>query len=102
MAWKLWLDDQSFDIEERKAPKGYMPATSISEAKRFVNVLGLPEFMDLDHDLGKDETAMDFLKWLQTEYPDGPIPEYNVHSENPIGKLNILSFIKSWKKSNDD
>jgi hypothetical protein len=101
MAWNLWLDDQAFELKERKAPAGFLPASSVQEAQRFINVLGLPEFMDLDHDLGKDGTAMDFLKWLVEKYPDGPVPGYNVHSENPIGKLNIYSYIKSWKKSID-
>jgi hypothetical protein len=98
MSWKLWLDDQSFEVKEREAPAGFLPATSIAEAKSFINVLGLPEFMDLDHDLGKNETTMDFLKWLVEKYPDGPVPEYDVHSANPIGKLNIHSFLKSWKR----
>ena len=92
MTWKLWLD-------ERKALSGYIGCDSVSEAIRFVKVLGLPAEMDLDHDLGNQETAMDFLKWLVKEFPFGPIPEYKIHSQNPIGRKNIESFMDSWKKS---
>ena len=54
--------------------------------------------MDLDHDLGGEDTAMVFLHWLANEYYDAEI-EYRVHSQNPNGAQNIVSFMESWKKS---
>jgi hypothetical protein len=97
MTWKLWLDDQCNEIASRKAPDGFIACESVIEAQRFVNVLGLPGFMDLDHDLG-EKTALDFLKWLVEKFPDGPVPEYKIHSENPIGKQNIRSYLENWRK----
>jgi len=100
-SWKLWLDDQINDLETpvRWAPEGFIGAGSTEEAKKLVVKNGPPGFMDLDHDLGGDDTAMIFLNWLFSSYGCEYPPDYNVHSENPIGRDNIVSFMKSWKKS---
>ena len=46
---------------------------------------------------------MIFLKGLY-ELWDGkrPIPSWNVHSGNPVGKKNIESYMRSWEKSRKD
>lgn len=57
--------------------------------------------MDLDHDLADGKDAMTFLHWL-AEYwnpEEDSIPNFSVHSANPIGKSNIESFMKSWVKA---
>jgi hypothetical protein len=96
--WSLWIDDQLDEVPGRKNPPGFLGAKSVEEAKELVIAHGIPEFMDLDHDLG-EESVMTFLKWLADEFPDGPVPEWEVHSQNPIGKQNINSFLDSWKRS---
>lgn len=60
-----------------------------------------PTFMSLDHDLGGEDTTMVFLRRLVNEVWDGlkQVPEYRVHSANPVGKENIISFMESWKRS---
>lgn len=98
MSWKLWLDDQLDDI--RPVPLGFIGARSSAEAIDLVDRLGPPGFMNLDHDLGGDDTAMVFLKYLAYTCDSGP-PDYIVHSQNPIGRANIVSYIESWKKSRD-
>lgn len=57
--------------------------------------------MSLDHDLGGDDTTMVFLKRLVNEVWDGKSnpPNYQVHSANPIGTQNIISYMESWIKS---
>lgn len=76
---------------------------TILEAQNIVRERGMPEFISFDHDLGGDDTAIVFLKWLAYEYWDGksPIPDYRIHSANPIGQKNIESFMRSWRKSLD-
>ncbi len=96
--WYLWIDDQLDEVPARKTPPGFLGAKTCEEAKELVIAHGIPEFMDLDHDLG-EESVMTFLKWLVDEFPDGPVPEWDVHSQNPIGKQNINSFLDSWKRS---
>jgi len=93
---KLFLDDI------REAPPEYTVARSTVEAIAIVQH-HWPIFMSLDHDLGGEDTTMVFLKRLVNEVWDGqkPIPDYIVHSANPVGKLNIVSFMESWKRSVD-
>jgi hypothetical protein len=44
---------------------------------------------------------MVFLRRLVNEVWDGKaaIPDYQIHSANPVGSLNIRSFMDSWKRS---
>lgn len=97
--WKLWLDDQLDDPDcpNRFVPPGFVGAKSSEEAKNLVRKFGVPSFMDLDHDLGNEDSAMIFLHWLANCLVD-KIPEYKIHSMNPAGVLNISSFMESWKK----
>ena len=101
MTWQLWVDDQLNDPEtpERHTPKGFLGARSSQEAKDLVKARGMPFFMDLDHDLGETDRVMDFLVWLYQEHPDGPVPQFQVHSKNPIGTANIISYLRSWEAS---
>lgn len=58
-----------------------------------------PTELALDHDLGGDDRIMDFLKALHEMSEDKPIPAWTVHSANPVGRLNIKSFMESWERS---
>ena len=102
-SWKLWLDDQLADPDcpIRHVPDGFIGAANVDEAIALVKENGIPEFMDLDHDLADGKDAMTFLHWLADEYwtEDDSIPDFSVHSANPIGKQNIESFMKSWKRA---
>ncbi len=93
--WALYLDD---DKETRIHPKHYRRAYTSAQAIEFVKEYGKPYMMRLDHDLGDDDTTMEFLKWM-AENSSLDIP-YIIHSENPIGRQNITSFIESWKRVN--
>ncbi len=95
MSWKLYLDD---DVENRPTPEGYVRATSTVEAIALVTEKGLPSYMSLDHDLGNVDTTMDFLKWFVYIYEAHSIPRYKVHSANPVGAQNIISFLESYRK----
>ena len=102
MGWKLWLDDQIHDPEcpERWVPIGYYGAASVAEVCALVETHGFLDLeeMDLDHDLG-DHDAKSFLKWLGEQFPDGPVPEWKIHSRNPAGSAWMDSFLQSWKRS---
>lgn len=80
-----------------------MVARSTNEACWLVKVNGMPSKMSLDHDLGGDDTTMVFLSWLAYEHWNGTeaLPEYVVHSANPIGTQNISSFMESWRRSRE-
>lgn len=87
---------------------------------QFINYIkkyGLPEFISFDHDLSYEhyleenqsdieyetlieKTGYDASKWL-VEYcmENGiEIPNYYVHSANPVGRVNIESYLENAKK----
>lgn len=93
---KLFIDDE----RNLNNLTGYVVLRSSSEAIDYIRQNGWPSFMSLDHDLGGDDTVMVFLHRLVNEVWNGePVPGYIVHSANPVGKMNIISFMESWSKS---
>jgi len=92
MSWVLWLDD----IHQPPKTKVCVWAKSTEEAIAFTLKLGIPQIMHLDHDLGNDDTAMDYLKWLAETFiidKDQKVPTWYVHSANPVGKANINGYL---------
>lgn len=95
---KIFLDDL------RPAPAGYVLLKSSQEAIEYVKQNGCSNHFSFDHDLGKDDTTMVFLKWLINEDLDNSgsiIPEdftYIIHSANPVGRENIDSLLTSYLK----
>jgi len=100
MTWKLYLDD-----ERNPTQAGWtVVRSSVMAVVRCVERNELPELMSLDHDLGEKDDTMRFLKelhhiWETMGADPDKIPKYVVHSENPVGAKNIISFMESWKKS---
>jgi len=117
MNYILFLDDErTIEMVDRsKWPDmNILIARSSRQAQEIVRLYDMPKFMSLDHDLGFqdgfDDTTMVFLKWLIIDYPKRAsmawrsrvqviIPEYVVHSANPIGTQNIISYIESYRRS---
>jgi len=93
MSYKMFLDDVRYPPDA-----SWILAKNSEEAAEIVEILGVPKFISFDHDLGGNDTAMVFLKWLISNYHDRDF-EYAIHSANPIGSKNIESYIESWKKS---
>lgn len=101
VSYKLWIDDQISDVEtpSRHTPQGWEGAASVDDAIAIVEAYGYPPAeLDLDHDLGPEETVMEFLRWLSREHPES-IPRYWIHSMNPVGAQNIDAFMKSWRRA---
>jgi len=93
---KLYLDD----IRNPKSD-GWVVVRNYEEFVQYIDQNGLPDEISFDHDLGEDvKTGYDCAKWL-CEYcwMNGiPIPPYNVHSANPVGRDNIIGTLKSYEK----
>ena len=114
MSYNLFIDDiRNPDWHECAwsgvdASLEWVIARSSKEACDIVKQRGMPARMALDHDLGerwdpKDriDTVPRFLNWLAYDYFEAgmTIPEYTIHSANPVGAENMRSFMESWKRS---
>lgn len=111
MIWNLFIDDERFprDVywaEERVARKyllgEWFIARNWAQAADYIGNYGFPNFISFDHDLGKNEkTGYDIVKLLIEDIMDGyyEMPDdfdFYVHSQNPVGKANIESYLKNY------
>lgn len=107
--WKLFLDDERHPSDvfgtESSESHGWTVARSVSEARQLVLNQGFPNRIAWDHDLGEGDpggnTSVDFLKWLinyalDTNYTK--FPKYSIHTQNPEGRKNLMSLLRSWQK----
>lgn len=103
--WNLFLDDLRFPYYVDPHSKAvWVMARNLDEAKGLCVRFGMPGFISFDHDLGPGEDAMMFCRWLAYEFYDKDnknhkIPNYQVHSSNPVGVENIKSFMDSWVRA---
>lgn len=87
--------------------------------KEFVDFIvesGMPDFISFDHDLADihysqdfsnpdainvEKTGYDCAKWLINYCMDNnlKLPNFVVHSQNPVGKKNIESILFNFKKT---
>lgn len=98
---QMYLDD----LRKPKTNKDWVILRSSNAAIDYVKEHGMPEFASFDHDLGGDDTAIVFLKWL-IEYDmdngNNVIPKtfnWSVHSANPVGAKNIDGLLQSYMKT---
>lgn len=121
--YNLFLDDVRIptQVTWENVPKDqhYTVVRNYNEFVDLITLRGIPHFVCYDHDLseahygdglnGRDidynkyeeKTGYDAAKWLVKECQRLGIkhPPYVVHSMNPIGKDNIISYIESYNKS---
>lgn len=99
----LWLDDI-------RDPNDYLEE-DFTWVKNFKDFIECFEYLinkyssediilDLDHDLGDDKTGYD-CAWYVVNFcinNNLPLPEYRVHSQNPIGAENIKKLFDNYLK----
>lgn len=118
----IFLDDERFPKDVKWTSIPDLPWTIVRDYNNFkvlIELKGyLPEFISFDHDLSlqhyanlcKDEsdyykytekTGYDAAKWLikYCAEKNFKLPEYTVHSLNPVGAKNIISLLESFKKN---
>jgi hypothetical protein len=107
---KLYLDDVRVPKTE-----GWDIVRSYDEFVTWIKENGLPDEVSFDHDLADvsynpdtrkeqfkyhETTGYDAAKWL-CEYcwTNGlPLPSWNVHSANPVGRDNIVQMLEKFEK----
>lgn len=116
----LFLDDERSPINAYEYTK-YVPfiskkwniVRSYDEFTQYITKNGLPYFISFDHDLGyisqdywdinlssKEKNGMDCAKYIIEYCIDNnlDLPEYYVHSMNPVGKRNIINILSNFSK----
>ena len=104
MKYSLFLDDERFPdaVKWVDLPrKNWRIARNFDQFVFNIEFNGLPEFISFDHDLGADpRTGLDCAKWL-LKYclrNNKEVPEFKVHSMNPIGAENIKCILNNCKR----
>lgn len=61
--------------------------------------VGINNSKELPYDTYQEKTGYHCAKWLIGYCLDQelPLPEYNVHSMNPVGKENIIALLENFK-----
>lgn len=97
--WNLFIDDERFPPEDGQQ---WVIARSAIDVAMEVSSRGMPSFISFDHDLGENRvTGHGIAKLLIGLDQDGvhTFPDnfrFYVHSQNPVGKLNIESLLFSY------
>lgn len=97
--WSLFIDDER--MPAWNAPDDMIIARTKAEVENLISDLGMPYFITFDHDLGKRQpTGLDIAKMIVELDLDGiKLPDdftFYVHSQNPIGKANIESYLGQY------
>lgn len=104
--WNLFLDDERVPSDNDK--KEYTICRSTKEAIEVTLTQGCPKFVRFDHDLGNDDTGMAYARFICSLDMDKGftfIPkdfEFEVHSQNPIGKANIERYLRAYLRYRGD
>jgi len=108
MTYKLFIDDERFPPWKEEGE--WIIARSSAEAIEIYVTKGPPTLISFDHDLGGEDTSMLFIQWWINHYIDSiergvdkkylrvMLPEWTVHSQNPVGASNITMTMRSFLK----
>lgn len=90
----LYLDDL------RPTPENFQRVYDYDEFVHFIAENGVPDSISFDHDLGEGKTGFDCAKFLVEYCLDHDIKKINfqVHSQNPVGKENIEYLLNNFNK----
>jgi hypothetical protein len=98
--WKLFLEDERHPVKTQD--KSIVVCRSSQHAINECVLRGcLPDEIMFDHDLGGQDTSINFIRWmidaLLGDFGNSYfLPEdfsYSVHSQNPVGAKNIKSLM---------
>jgi hypothetical protein len=95
----LWLDDLR-QVPMDTSDEHYEWVKDFYEFQMWILENGVPDVLDLDHDLGGQYSGYDCLKFcigiVVGNHLD--IPELRVHSMNPVGRDNMVKYYENFVK----
>ena len=96
----LFIDDERLPPRDNSL---WIVARTVEDGRRIIREFGYPIFVSFDHDLGTEETGLDFARHLiDLDLDYGLMPEgfqWYVHSQNPVGRDNINGLLNSYMKT---
>jgi len=99
MSWCLFIDDERWPPKDKYS---WHIARNWFDVKGFIDAMGLPSRVSFDHDLGEHSmNGYEIAKKMVDIDMDGDIVfpnnfTYYVHSQNPVGKKNIESYLDRY------
>lgn len=112
MNWNLFIDDErnvndpfwmQTEVQTRYANEEWEVCRTLDEVKVKLHEKGsFPSFISFDHDLGYNQpTGYDIAKYLvdlvlSDVFKLSDQFSFVVHSQNPIGKVNIESYLNNF------
>ena len=95
MTYRMFLDDERFPVDDN-----WVIVRDFASAVEYVCKNGFPQFVSFDHDIGEGPSGHKFALWLierDLDHHDMPDDfDYEVHSQNPVGAMNIRSVLNSY------
>lgn len=94
----LYVDDLRWPSQEER-PNGCVLVVvrnydGAIEAINSFTKMGIPIFIDLDHDLGEEKSGYDIARYI-VEHQIKNI-EFRIHSMNPVGQYNIRQLMERY------
>ena len=106
MNYKMFIDDIRIPetgytlVSEPWIEDHWVVVRSSQEAIDCVIKNGPPVEISFDHDLGGDDTSIQFIKWLIDYTMDHPLMKFPksfaVHSADPVGSENIRCLMNNF------
>ena len=95
----LWLDDIRH-VPEDTSTEHYEWVKDFYEFQMWILENGMPDVLDLDHDLGEYHSGYDCLKFCIGIAVGNnlSVPELRVHSMNPVGRDNMMKYYENFVK----
>jgi hypothetical protein len=122
MSYNLFLDDIRSPNKFFNDIRTWVVARNYDEFVKIITEQGMPELISFDHDLSfehyplaekdassstiipyaiyKEKTGFHCAKWLVNHCMTKhlPLPKWQIHSLNPIGKENIKSLLECYER----
>lgn len=106
MHYNLFLDDiRTIDMVYKNTDRKFSIVRNYEDFVSHIKEFGLPDLISFDNDLGSDEKGnvlpdgYTCVKWLVYDSGlDLSNLKFNIHSSNPIARLQIESLLNNYKK----